>query len=197
MSSIVIGITGGIGSGKSAVSNYLIKRGEHVICADKAARQVVRQGEKGSIAIRNAFGDEFFYNNGALKRKKLAEHVFSDKEKLNALNALLHPLINEYIWGEADIYKGRVFIDAALLIQTGMHKKVDYVWLVTADIQKRIERVMIRDGLNHIEVKKRIDNQMSDQEMMKYADEIIDNSDGIDGLQKKIEGLLNTSKYMR
>ncbi|MDD5018554.1 MAG: dephospho-CoA kinase [Eubacteriales bacterium] len=197
MSSIIIGIIGGIGSGKSAVSNYLIKRKEHVICADKAARQVVRQGEEGSIAIRRAFGDAFFYDDGALNRKKLAEHVFGDKDMLKMLNGILHPLIIEYIWGETERLDGRAFVDAPLLIQTGMHKKVDYVWLVTADMQKRIGRVMKRDGLSHIEVKRRIDNQMSDREMTAYADEIIDNSNGIGELHQKIDGLLNTKKYLR
>lgn len=193
---MIIGITGGIGSGKSVVSKYLSDRGEHVICADEVSRQVVRNGGKGNIAIRRTFGDAFFFADNMVNRKKLAEHVFSNKEKLVLLNELLHPIIDEYIFTKVDRLEGRVFIDAALLIQSGMYKKTDYLWLVIADLETRIQRVMKRDGLSYGEVKQRMDSQMSDQDMLPYAQEVIDNSDSIGNLHNEIERLLNKPKYI-
>ena len=197
MSRIVIGMTGGIGSGKSAVSQYLKECGEHVICADEVSRKVVRRGEEGSKAIRHVFGDTYFLEDGSLDRKKLGAEVFSQADKLKMLNGILHPIIVEYIFNEARRLDGRVFIDAALLIQTNMHERVDIVWLVVADMQKRIERVIKRDKLSEAAIKARIDAQMSDQDMAVYADEVIDNSGSFDELHKRIALILNKPVYLR
>lgn len=191
---LYIGLTGGIGSGKSAVSRYLTGLGENVICADHAARQVVQPGEPGCLAIRRAFGDDFFVND-TLDRKKLAAHVFCDKKRLDLLNQLLHPLIVAYIFKQAAYLNGRVFIDAALLIQAGMHEKTDYVWLVVADMETRIQRVMDRDGLSRAQVTQRIGHQMCDEAMMAYADEVIDNSARLQDLHQKIDRLLSKPEY--
>lgn len=184
-----IGITGGIGSGKSAVSAYLRSIGETVLCADEAARQVVEPGQKGYAAIRKAFGDGFLRSDGSLNRKALAREVFANGEKRKQLEAILHPLIIARIDGQA---KGavRVFIDAALLIQTGMYKKVDAVWLVTADLKTRVQRVMQRDTTDESDVLRRIDSQPSDEWMIQYADEIINNDGNFVDLHKQIDELL-------
>ena len=197
MSDVIIGITGGIGAGKSAVSNYLKKIGEHVICADQVSRQVVKHGEKGSEAIRRAFGDAFFFEDHTLNRRKLAQHVFGSPGRLTQLNEILHPIITNYIFSEAEKIEGRVFVDAALLIQTGMHKKTDYVWLVIADRELRISRVMARDGLSKDEVEKRIESQMSDRDMRAFADEVIENNGSIRDLHKEIDALLQKPQYSR
>jgi dephospho-CoA kinase len=189
-----IGITGGIGSGKSEVTRYLRSLGEYVICADEVSRQIVKPGEEGSIALRHVFGDEIFLADGSLDRKKLAAEVFTDEERLQALNHTLHPLILARIDKQAKLQKGRIFIDAALLIQTGMHKTVDYIWLVVADRQTRVERVMKRDGLTAQEVERRIESQLSDDEMKPFADEIIDNSGSIDAMHRRVDELLKQPK---
>lgn len=189
-----IGITGGIGSGKSEVTRYLRSLGEYVICADEVSRQIVKPGEKGSQALRQVFGDTIFLENGALDRRKLATEVFDDIERLKLLNDTLHPLILAHIDELARSQNGRVFIDAALLIQTSMHKTVDGIWLVVADKQTRVERVMKRDGLLAQEVERRMESQLSDEEMMPYADEIIENSSSIDALKRRVDALIKQPK---
>lgn len=192
-----IGITGGIGSGKSEVTRYLRSLGEYVICADEVSKQIVELGGEGAQALRRVFGDEFFFENGELNRRKLAAEVFSDNERLKLLNDTLHPLILAHIEKLAKTIEGRVFIDAALLIQTGMHKTVDRIWLVVADKKSRVERVMKRDGLTAQEVKRRIKSQLSDEEMKPYVDEIVDNSGSIEALQRRVDDLLEQPKNAR
>lgn len=184
-----IGITGGIGSGKSAVSAYLRSLGETVLCADEAARQVVEPGQEGAAAIREAFGDSFFLADGSLNRKALGREVFADEEKRKRLEGILHPLIIAHIDRQAQD-AGRVFIDAALLMQMGMHKKMDAVWLVTSDLKTRIERVIQRDGLSETDVLQRIESQPADEWMMQYADQIIKNNGELADLHMQIDKLI-------
>ena len=184
-----IGITGGIGSGKSAVSAYLRSLGETVLCADEAARQVVEPGQEGAAAIREAFGDSFFLPDGSLNRKALGREVFADDEKLKRLEAILHPLIIAHIDKQAQGID-RVFIDAALLMQMGMHNTMDTVWLVIADLKTRIARVIQRDGLNETDVLQRIENQPTDEWMMQFADETIINDGDLADLHMQVNRLL-------
>jgi dephospho-CoA kinase len=195
MKRVLIGITGGIGSGKSAVTAYLRQRGEHVICADEVAREVVQPGSRGAAVVRRQFGEEYFLPDGALNRAKLAQRVFQEPESLKRLNAILHPIIIGTVWEKASQLPGRVFIDAALLIETGMHEKTDYVWLVTADRETRIARVMQRDRAVREAVKKRMDSQTDDAQREKYADEVIDNSGDLEALYQKIDRLLQKREY--
>ncbi|NLT96736.1 MAG: dephospho-CoA kinase [Christensenellaceae bacterium] len=116
---------------------------------------------------------------------------------MERLNSLLHPVIIQRMFEQAQGRDGLVFLDAALLIQAGMHKKVDEVWLVTADLETRIRRVMQRDGLTHDEVLQRICAQMSDEEMRRYADEVIENNGTLEQLHKKIGELLRQRGYVR
>ncbi len=196
-SNILIGITGGIGSGKSTVSDYLSGLGEYVIYSDEAAREIVLPGTRGSELIRREFGGEYFHEDGTLDRKRLSECVFGDKSKLEKLNGILHPLIIERIFCEAEALKGRVFIEVPLLIQSGMHKRMDYVWLVTADKETRLKRVMKRDSMGARYVEQRIQSQLSDEEMAVYADEVIDNSASPEDLRRHIDILLKKSEYAR
>jgi dephospho-CoA kinase len=194
---IIIGITGGIGSGKSAVRNYLKSLGENVICADKISRNIVMPGKQGNDEIRRVFGNDYFIENGELDRKKLAGLIFGEEEKLKTLNGILHPIIVSEIFKEADKLIGRVFIEAPLLIQTGMNKRVDYVWLLTTDINIRISRVMRRDGLSEEQVLKRIESQLSDEDMAAFSDEIIENNGSLDDLHKRISQILLQPEYTR
>lgn len=185
-----IGITGGIGSGKSEVTRYLRSLGETVICADDVSRQLTRPGEEGAIALRQVFGDSIFRKDGSLNRKQLAEEVFSDEERLRVLNDVMHPLILKHIEKLAVQKSSRVFIDAALLIQTDLYKTVDIVWLVVAGLDERVDRVMKRDGLSAIEIERRIKSQLDDEQMAAFADVIIDNNGSISALQRRVDGLL-------
>lgn len=185
-----IGITGGIGSGKSEVTRYLRSLGERVICADEVSRQLAEPGGAGALAIRRAFGDSFFLENGALDRRRLAAEVFGDDEKLKTLNEAMHPLIIGRVEELASHDGDRVFIDAALLIQTGMHQTVDIIWLVVADLSERVARVVRRDGLPADEVRRRIKCQPRDEELEKYADALIRNDGGVAALQRRVDELL-------
>ncbi len=192
-----IGITGGIGSGKSEVTKYLRSLGEYVICADEVSKQLVMPGEEGADALRRVFGEGFFMEDGSLNRKKLADDVFSDEKRLKMLNDTLHPLILGRIEKLAQQGRGRVFVDAALLIQTGMHNTVDMIWLVVAGLNTRIERVVRRDGLSAAEVERRIKSQISDEEMAEFADEIILNDGSLSALKKRVDKLLKQLETVR
>lgn len=192
---MLIGITGGIGSGKSAVSAYLESLGEAVLCADKMAKHVVRPGEAGNLAVREAFGDDYFFEDSTLNRKKLASDVFENTARIKKLNDILHPIIISEMFNRACNMSGRVFMDVALLIQASMHRKMNFVWLVTADVETRIDRVMKRDNATVEQVKKRMRQQMTDEEMIKYADEVIDNSKTLNHLYQQIDSILKKPIY--
>jgi|AGTN01.2.fsa_nt_gi dephospho-CoA kinase len=195
MKRMLIGVTGGIGSGKSTVSAYLRRRGEQVICADEVAWEITRPGGRGALAVRAAFGDAYFLPDGSLDRAKLARQVFGEPGELKRLNELLHPLILDSIRDQASKMPGRVFIDAALLVETGMYEDTDSVWVVTADRETRIRRVMSRDGATREAVEKRILNQTDDAQRMKYAHEVIDNSASLEALYHRIDRLLKKEIY--
>ena len=194
---LLIGITGGIGAGKSAVTDYLRAQGEIVICADETAKAVVEPGQPGNLALREFYGDGFFLPGGKLDRKKLAAYVFGRPDRVVQLNDLLHPIIISTMYEQAEQYNSRVFLDAALLIQTGMNETVDYVWLVVAGMETRIQRVMKRDSASREEVLRRIQSQMSDNEMKPYADEVIENNNTLEELHQTVSDILKKSNYTR
>ncbi len=185
-----IGLTGGIASGKSTVTKIIRDFGYKVICADEAARELCEKGLEGYSAVKKAFGDGFFSSDGTLDRKKLGTYVFKNKRRLQKLNRILHPLIIKDIMQKAGEQEKVVFIDAALLIETGLYKDMDEVWLVTADRDKRIERLMKRDNLSYEDALLRVDAQLEDKDKIKYAKKTIDNSGSLEDTKKQVENLL-------
>lgn len=188
----LIGLTGGIASGKSTVTQILRKAGYKVICADEVSREVCKKGNAGYFAIQKEFGLGFFDIEGELDRKKLGAYVFSNKEALKKLNMLLHPIILQAIKEKARDTEGVCFVDAALLIETGLYKDMDELWLVTADEKIRLERLINRDGLTAEEAKMRFSVQMADHERKKYSKRIIDNSGSLEDTAKQVEKLLQS-----
>jgi dephospho-CoA kinase len=205
----IIGLTGGIGSGKSTVTDYLSARGFHVLDADKIAREIVLPGSDMLIQLAAAFGDAVICEDGSLDRKKLAEIVFSDAEKKKTLDAMMHTEILELIHErvlryreEADtiaaaggdpgnILKYKViFIDAPLLFETGLEKSVEEVWVIDADDETRIRRIMERDGLEREEILLRIGSQMERGEKNRRADVVLDNTGDQEALYRQIDLLL-------
>ncbi|MGI6176302.1 MAG: dephospho-CoA kinase [Christensenellales bacterium] len=187
----VIGLTGGIASGKSAVSEILRALGGVIIDADCVSRAVVRPNEAGARAVCEAFGGAYF-TNGELDRKKLAALVFNDAIQLKKLNRTLHPIIREAIRKEVcSIKSGEslppfVVIDAALLIESGIAQDVDEVWVVHTPKDIRLCRVMRRDGLSEEEARARINAQMKDEERLAQADVIIDNTQDLEHLKAQV-----------
>lgn len=175
----VIGLTGGIASGKSLVSRQLQRLGAIVIDADQIARDVVAPGGPTWEAITREFGRSIIDNAGSLDRKALGRLVFSDPDKLEKLNRTTHPQILSEIERLMQSYrasnKGIVVLDAPLLFETGLNKSVDEVWVVLVDFQNQLKRLMKRDGLTELEARSRILLQIPLEEKVRQADRVIDN----------------------
>jgi dephospho-CoA kinase len=182
----VIGITGGIGSGKSTASEYLRTRGYMVIDADIIAREIMEPGGKIIGELEAAFAEKLTHENGELNRKKLAAIAFADDEKRRKLDEITHSeiirRIDEYIDAGRKAGEEFIFVDAALLFEAGLDKKMDEVWLIYSPMSDRIKRVMSRDSASETEVAERMNAQMDDDEKQKLADKVIRN----DGTKKEM-----------
>jgi dephospho-CoA kinase len=186
-----IGITGGIGSGKTTACSLFEKLGVPVYYADDRARWIQNNDPELIEAIKEVFGKDI-YVNGNLDRTSLGKIVFSDKNKLDALNTLVHPAVfkDANDWQEKQKIAGAAYTlkEAALLFETGSYKTLDKIIVVSAPLDLRIERVMLRDNLNKDEVLKRIENQMPQEEKEKMADFVLNNTD-LDKLEKEVKQL--------
>jgi dephospho-CoA kinase len=171
----IIGLTGGIGSGKTTIANYFESKGIPVYIADDEARKIM-QSDEIIAAIKKIFGDAVFENE-FLSREKLAEIVFNNPEKLKQLNAIIHPAVREHFAGwilehSTDPY---VIYEAAILFESGRYEECDYIISVTAPIESRIQRVMQRDQTTREQVLKRINAQWTDEQRVSKSDFVIEN----------------------
>lgn len=177
---IKVGITGGIGSGKTTVCEVFERLGVPVYYADKQAKYLMETDKKLREAIRQLFGDEAFDAENNLNRAFIAGIVFKDEEKLLALNALVHPAVKaDYdSWNAILARKEYPYSlkEAALLVESGSYKDLDKLIVVSAPLEDRIKRVMARDNVSEEQVKARIDAQLPDAEKVKLADYVIDNN---------------------
>ncbi len=186
----VIGLTGGIASGKSTIANYLRSLGAPVFDADAESRAMVAKGSAALAEIAQAFGAEYLLPDGELNRAKMAELVFNDKAALKRLEGIIHK--NVYAAAQSFLADCRsqkmpaAVLDVPLLIECGWHKDVDAVWLVAVDRETQIERAMARSGMTREEVKARIAAQMTLEEKRSYADFVIDNSGTPEAAQKTV-----------
>lgn len=177
----VIGLTGGIASGKSTVSLLFRQKGAVIIDADIVARQILRPGTPAWSEVVEDFGEDILKDHENIDRKKLGKIVFADKEKLKILNEITHPRIVEEIRGQLESYRDKgsasvVVIDAALLLEVGLYTLVDEIWVVTIDEKTQLKRLMARDNLSLEEALARIKAQSPQREKIRYAHRIIDNS---------------------
>ncbi len=190
----VIGLTGGIGSGKSTVSAYLREKGIVVLDADQVARMLVLPGSDTLRTLTDFFGQEILLEDGSLDRKKLGGIIFSDADKKQRLDTVMHRKIREEIERRLQVEQAKgadcVVIDAPLLLETGMENLVDQVWLIEMEDSLRIRRVMERDALSEEEVRARICLQMSAEEKRKRSNCIVDNSSDLESLYQQIDSLL-------
>lgn len=191
----VIGLTGGIASGKSTVASILAEFGATIIDADKVAREVVKPGEPAWHDIRKTFGDDILLANGNLDRKLLGEIIFNDPAKRQILNSIMHPRIIEECLKIIEHFKEAgmqiVILEAPLLIETGMDTMVDEVWLVVVDVETQISRLIKRDGLTRGQALKRIKSQMPLEQKILKADKIIDGQLNITELRSCLKTLWN------
>lgn len=196
--SLVIGLTGGIGSGKSAVAGLLAEQGATVVDADSTAHQVYRAGAEGWHRIVTAFGRDVLHHDGSISRKKLAAIVFQDAEARNKLNAIVHPqvrrLLSERI---ADLNRqgvGVVVAEVPLLIEairseSEWTRLFDQIWVVTAPEAQVIERVRARGRMSESMIRAVIDAQLTPEQRLPYADVVIDNSGSLERLRDRVETL--------
>lgn len=191
----VIGLTGGIGTGKSTASQFVRQKGYPVIDADLVAREMVLPGMPILEKLTAIFGEEILLRNGSLNRKALGQIVFDDETKRKTLDQLMHTEIIKAIWNriallsESQLHSA-AFIDAPLLFETGMDKKCDTVWLIKADLNIRVHRITLRDQLTSEEVMARINSQMEENKKEQRADEVIDNSGSEEYMYQQLDGLL-------
>lgn len=176
----VIGLTGGIATGKSSVARFFQAKGAVVIDADDLAREAVQPGSRGLAEVVAAFGTEVLTPDGSLDRKRLGGVVFSDSRKRSLLEGILHPeirrLAGERIAGAAEAGHRVVLYVAPLLIEAGVTDRVDEVWVVTVRPEIQLERLMSRDGLSRAEAQRIIDSQMPLAEKERHGRIVIDNS---------------------
>ena len=187
-----IGLTGSIGVGKSFVASVFSELGCHVLDADDTAREVVAPGSAGLKDVVAGFGNEILRDDGTLDRSKLGTLVFENEEKRAVLNSILHP----YIIAEQDRRlrelevkdpHGIGLVDAALMIESGGYKRFDKLIVVYCRPEVQIERVMMRNNLTRDEAERRINAQMSQEDKKKFADYLIDTSDGFEAARKLTE----------
>ena len=174
---ISVGVTGGIGSGKTTVCKIFEQLNIPVYYADSEAKRLMTFNKELKSQIKSLLGKEAYYGNGRLNREYVASIVFSDKEKLTQLNHIVHPAVRKDALKWSNSQKSKYTLqEAALLVENGSYKQLDYLIVVTAPVEMRIKRVLKRDKSNFDQVKRRIDNQLSEKEKKKVADFIIDNS---------------------
>ncbi len=184
----LIGLTGGIGSGKSTVSNMLKSNGEHIIDADKIAREITKDGAAAVSQLARIFGNEILIKEGVLDRKKLADIVFSDPDKKKELDTFMMIRIVSDINIELERLskERRVFLDAPLLFESGLDSICDEIWSVFTDMDTRIERIIERDGIKKNQVTDRIKSQMPDEDKVAKSQVTIDNNGSIENLRETV-----------
>ncbi len=182
---LVIGLTGGIASGKSTVSRMLQEQGAEIIDADSLVHEVTQPGTDCLRRIIEAFGPAFLNPDGSLNRRRLGRLVFNDEDELRKLNAIVHPQVIEIIKSRIENARASerppevLVVDAPLLIEAGLVPLVDEVWVVAVDQNTQMERLMTRDRLNIDETLARIRAQIPLEDKIKIADVVIDNSGGV------------------
>lgn len=195
----VIGLTGGIASGKSTVSELLSVFGFKVIDADKAAREAVKKGSKGLAQVREVFGDEAIDENGEMNRRYMGDLVFNHPEKRLELNAIIHPIVRDIMEEEKQEYLKQgynVIMDIPLLFENELENTVDEVWVVYTSESIQMDRLMQRNNLSLEDAKARVYSQISIDKKSRMADHVIDNLGDKLELKQNLERLLKEEGYI-
>jgi len=188
----VVGLTGGIGAGKSTVASLLAELGAEVIDADRIGHQAYRPGSEGFARVVEAFGPGVVGADGAIDRRALGALVFADPAARARLDALVHPLIaaevgRRIVAARAEGFARPLVVEAAILLEAGWSPLVDRVWVVSTRRENVIARVMTARGMTRAEVERRLDAQMSDAERRRHADLVLENDDSPAALRAAVE----------
>lgn len=190
---VMIGLTGGIASGKSTVSNMLRELGAAIIDADVIAREVVAPGAPALDVIRDAFGDEVITADGALDREALGAIVFDDADARARLNAITHPRIGQRMWERArELFEAGhpwVIYDAALIVENNLHEMLDSLIVVSLSPDIQLERLMARDDLTDAQARQRVAAQLPLADKVAAADFVIDNDGALAQTRAQVEAL--------
>lgn len=187
---MIIGITGGIGSGKSAASDYLGSKGITVVDADRISRQVVEPGQPALEQIRAQFGDQVLQSDGSLDRAALREIVFADPEQRQTLEAITHPAIGAEIRRQLDASTTPyAILVSPLLLETDQYQMVDRVLLVDVPESVQVERTARRDGVPGDQVRPIMAAQMDREERRRRADDIVVNDGSLEDLHEQLDHL--------
>jgi len=192
--SLLVGLTGGMGSGKTLASSFFHELGAHIIDADLICRKLVEPGQPALQEITDYFGKLIIDKSGNLNRNKLGQLVFCDSKKREKIENILHPKVFKV---EKLNYKAickinpkaLVIVDAALLIESANYKEMDKVILINADEKIRIQRILSRGKWNHEEIVARLKSQMPNEEKIKYADFVLENSKDKTYLKEQVKNL--------
>ncbi|CAH0204778.1 MULTISPECIES: dephospho-CoA kinase [Bacillaceae] len=191
----IIGITGGIASGKSSVSLYLQELGFTIVDADLASRAVVEPGEEAYHQIVKAFGEDILLTDGNIDRVKLGSIIFHDQEKRLLLNSIVHPAVRSWMLlkTEAALSSGEetVFMDIPLLFESKLTFMVDKTLLVYVDEEVQLQRLMNRNGLSETDALARINSQMPLADKKALADAVIDNNGDINETKRQVKSILS------
>ena len=189
----VIGLTGGIGSGKSTVSQYMAELGAEVIDADKVAHEVFEPNSEGWKEVVDYFGEKVLKSTGEIDRKRLGEIVFNNPEALSKLNEIIHPKAYNLVKSRLEEHRRKgvsvVVLEVILLIEAGWAHLADEVWVTIASEETVVKRLKQQRGLNEEEILARIHSQMSSEEWIKHADVVINNDGNLEETKRKIKEL--------
>lgn len=192
---LVVGLTGGIGCGKSEVRRMLANAGITVIDADTLARELSDSNVGIIKAIKEEFGEEMYDENGRLRRKALAQIVFNDRKKLEKLNGIIHPRVIRAVERELEQRQAQgekiAVIDAALHYEINWNEAMDLMVVVNAPLEQRLARVQQRDGVDEASVRRRMANQLPMEEKVRRADYVIQNDGDLHQLSTAVSKLVS------
>ena len=189
---MIIGITGGIASGKTAVSDYVKKMGYPVIDADELSREIMEPGSPVLNEVRKTFGKAVFHADGSLDRQALGRLVFSDRAARQQLDAITHPAIGRLAQQRFSEHRhdALVFFVVPLLYESGMDQYCDSVWLVHVDDALREKRLMARDNIDAAYARQKMASQMTEMERLSHRPEVIRNDGNLEQLHKQVQALI-------
>ena len=193
---LVIGLTGGIGTGKSEVASLLRSLGAEVIDADQVGHEAYTPNSESWRAVVNAFGEEILRPDGQIDRGRLGAIVFSDPEQLDKLNGIMHPRMARMVGDKIEVFRDKgkpaVVVEAAVLFEAGWDSLVDEVWTTDSPVELVIERLQARNGMGEEEVMRRINSQMDRSERIERSDLVVDNSGDVTSLEETVKALWDT-----
>ena len=198
---LVIGLTGGIGTGKSEVARLLQSLGASVISADEVGHQAYTPNSESWHEVVSTFGKEILQPSGEIDRQELGAIVFSDPQQLEKLNAIMHPRMAGMVADRIQVFRGQgvatVVVEAALLFEAGWDSLVDEVWTTDSSVELVIERLQARNGMDEKEARRRIDSQMDRNERIERSNLVVDNSGDVATLEQTVNALWDSRVNVR